>query len=180
VLAGGEIVGVEVRHGDLRDMIIAPAETPSAALSIDGSAVVTDAPLTILRFSGEDLTAAQATGGTVLRVDGREIALRPEVTGTIIQSSGGYQAGSQELLAGGLTGDPPANRPVLVEHGDGRFSLMRAAAMEPGDGLWRLQVAEPPDFTVDGETTAFHYYPVREIDGRPKLRIQPLSVWTRE
>lgn len=179
---GGEVVGVEVRHGEFRDLIIAPADVPGEPLSVDGGAVVTDAPLTIIRFRGDEPIAAQATGGTLLRIGGREIALRPEVRATIIACSGGDVGGSTELtVEGELPADLPlAGRPVLVEHADGRFSLMTAESFEARGGGGVLRVAEPPDFTVAGETTSFHYYPVRTIDGRPTLRIQPITTWAEE
>lgn len=180
--AGGEVVGVEVRHGDLRDLIIAPADLAAEALSIDGGAVVTDAPLAIVRFRGDQPIAAQATGGTVLRIGGREIALRPEVRATITASTGGDAGGSTEVsVEGDLPADLPlAGWPVLVEHADGRFSLMTAESFVARGGGGVLRVAEAPDFTVAGETTSFHYYPVRAIDGRPTLRIQPITTWTQE
>jgi len=43
-----------------------------------------------------------------------------------------------------------------------------------------LVCSEPPDFTVTGGSTSFHYYPVREIEGTPTLRIQPLTTWHAE
>ncbi len=181
LVADGQTVGVEVRHGAFRDAIIAPAETPGSPLSIDGGAIVTDAPFVVLRFDGDGLVAAQATGGTVLRVGEREIALRPELAGAITACSGGYEGGSDRILVEGLGAQaPPADRPILVDHANGQFSLMQAVAADARDGNWQLQVAEPPDFTVLGQTTDFHYCPVRKIDGRPALRIQPISTWTRE
>ena len=69
---------------------------------------------------------------------------------------------------------------MLVEHADGRFSLMTAESFEARGGGGVLRVAEPPDFTVAGETTSFPYYPVRTIDGRPTLRIQPITTWAEE
>ncbi len=174
--ANGEVVGVEVRHGDMIDLIVAPVDAPDSLLDIAGAGLATDALLTVARMRGGEPVAAQATGGTALRVGGHEIALRPEVTGTIVACRGGYEDGSAELtVEGDLPGDlPVAGRPVLVGHADGRFSLLEAEALEAREGGWVLRTAQPPDFTVEGEATSFHYYPVRDIEGRPTLRIQPI------
>ena len=182
LMADGEVVGVEVRHGEFRDLIVAPADVPTEPLSIDDGTVVTDAPLTIIRLRGDEPVAAQATGGTVLRIGGQEIVLRPEVSATITACVGGDAGGSTELtVEGDLPADLPlAGWPVLVEHADGRFSLLNAAGLEARGGGGVLRVAEPPDFTVAGATTSFHCYPVRAIDGRPALRIQPITAWTEE
>ncbi len=180
--AGGAIVGVEVRHGDFRDLIIAPVEAPAEPITIAEAPITSDAPLTIIRLRGDGPIAAQATGGTLLRIGEREIVLRPELTATVTACTGGYEDGAPELtIEGNLPADLPiAGRPVLVEHADGRFSLLEAQRLEVRDGAQVLVCAQPPDFTVAGDTTGFHYYPVREIDGRPTLRIQPLTTWGAE
>ncbi|MGD9496592.1 MAG: heparinase II/III family protein [Armatimonadota bacterium] len=180
--SGGEVVGVEVRHGEFRDLIIAPPEAPTEPIQIAEAGITTDAPLAVIRIRRDELIAAQATGGTLLHIGAREIALRPELRATITASTGGEQGGSPELtIEGDLPADLPlAGRPVLVEHTDGRFSLLEAVRLEERDGAQVLVCAQPPDFTVAGETTSFHYYPVRQIEGHPTLRIQPLTTWGAE
>ncbi|HCA46104.1 MAG TPA: hypothetical protein DEP45_01745 [Armatimonadetes bacterium] len=84
-----------------------------------------------------------------------------------------------------VEGDLPAGaalagRPVVVEHADGRFSLLTAERVETRGAATVLVCSEPPDFTVTGGSTSFHYYPVREIEGTPTLRIQPLTTWHAE
>ena len=179
LIADGAIVGVEVRHGDLRDLIIAPADAPAEPISLEAEEGITDAPLTVIRLRDGEPIAAQATGGTLLRIGEREIALQPELHATVTACSGGYADGSPELVVEGdlPAGADVAGRPVLVEHADGRFSLLTAERVEARDGARVLVCAQPPDFTIAGEATRFHYYPVTEIEGLPRLRVQPLTTW---
>ena len=63
--------------------------------------------------------------------------------------------------------------PVLVDHANGRFSLLTATSLTAEV----LEAAQPPDFTVAGVKTSFHYYPVAETEGAPTFRIQPVTSW---
>ena len=60
---------------------------------------------------------------------------------------------------------------------DGAFSLLRLEQMEITDDGMYLRVSEPPDFSVEGEKTSFHFYPIRTIEGRPRFRIDSCATW---
>jgi len=175
LLADGVQVGVEVRYGDTRDLIIAPAQRPTGALVVASADLETDALLAVVRLIGDEVVAANASGGTTIRVGQWQMPLQPVVTGTITAASGDPAAPSTSLTVNAdlPEGFAAEGLPVLVDHADGRFSLLTATSLSSEV----LETAEPPDFTVAGATTSFHYYPVAETEGAPTFRIQPVTSW---
>jgi hypothetical protein len=175
LLADGVQVGVEVRHGELRDLIIAPVERPVDGLAVSPAGVETDALLAVIRLVDDRIIAADATGGTFLRMGSWQMPLHPVVTGKITAASGGPDARSTSLTVDAPVPDGFAAEglPVLVNHANGRFSLMTATSLTAKT----LEVVEPPDFTVQSNATRFHYYPVQEVDGTPTFRFQPTTSW---
>lgn len=179
--SAGEQVGLEVRFEQYRDLVIAPRQPPEAALTIEENGVQTDAMLAVARVSGDEVVAAQATGGTLFRVGTWEMKTAPDVTGTILAASGGANGGSTRLAveADIPTSAPLTDAPVLVTHADGAFSLMTVKQVHHEDGKTLLEVEEPPDFSVEAGKTTFRYYPRREIEGVPRFTVQSLCSWTQ-
>ncbi len=177
---GGEVVGVEIDHGEFTDIVIAPVSDPAGPLTIDDREIATDALFAIVRLRDGQPIMAQATGGSMLRIGELQLTAAPHPDAEVLECHGGEDDRSI-LLAGTVPeGADIAGRPVLVEHANGRFSLLEATGLETRDGTTILTVADPPDFTVEGDTTRFHYYPLAEITGRPRLRTQARIDWRAE
>ncbi len=173
--ADGQVVGTEVRFGGYTDLIVAPPQKPEQPITIAEHELTTDAAFCLVRLQGGKLIAAELNNGTLLQFGGFKIATERPLTGEIVEASGGATV----LKVANLSGNhkPTPGAPVYVQHADAAFSLLELKSVESRDGNTYLHVAEPPDFSVQGEKTQFHFYPIRTIEGRPQFRIDPCTTW---
>ncbi len=177
--AGGQLVGAEITFGDWTDLVIVPQDKLEGPISLDQHKVGTDAIFAVLRMQADKLVAAELDGGTLLQVGDYKIVAPGTFSGEIVEACGDPDNPSTELRTAHAeaTFDPLPGAYVHVRHADGAFSLLRLQRIERKNGDAYLRVAEPPDFSVTGEKTTFHYYPIRTIDGHPSFRIASTVSW---
>ena len=177
--ADGQVVGAEVQFGGYTDLIVAPLQKPKQPITIAEHDLTTDAAFGVVRLQDGKVIAAELNNGTLLRLGEFKIAAEGPLTGEIVEASGGLKDGSAVLKVANLsTGhEPLPGADVYVEHADGAFSLLELESVERKDGNTYLHVVEPPDFSIEGEKTKFHFYPIRTIEGRPKFRIDCCVRW---
>lgn len=174
----GNVIGAAVTHGDYVDLIIAPATDSTDLLSASEYPFSTDARFAMVRLLDGKPVAAELDGGTVLRYADFQIAAQPALSGRIVEASGGKN-GSTILKVIDMTPDrlPTQGSHLHIRHADGAFSLAVITSAERNGDQAILHVVEPPDFSVTGDRTAFHYYPIREIDGTPTFTIHSWASW---
>ena len=180
--AGGNIVGAEIRFDDYTDLVIAPTEKPDEPITIAEHPLQTDAAFAFIRLRDGVPVAAELNAGTLLKLGEFKLTCGGPISGRIIAANGDPANPSTEIKVADMSVEhtPVPGSLLFVTHADGAFSLMKLERAEVRDAATYLHLTEPPDFSVAGDKTSFHYYPIREADGIPAFVIQPYATWTVE
>ena len=176
----GRVVGVAVEFGPYVDVVIAPTDAPQGPLRIDEYGITTDAAFTIVRLQDGNAVAIDACGGTNIEAPGVHLSLPGVMSGRITSAVGGLSTGRTTIAVDSIENpfDPPDGSDVFVRHADGAFSLLQLESIKNQGDTAEITLSEPPDFTVEGASTEFKYYPIRKIEGQPTLRIVPTMSWS--
>ena len=179
VIVDGQTVGVVIEFGPYVDVVISPIHRPEAPLRIGEYGITTDAAFTMVRLQGGNAVALDACGGTDIEAPGVHLALPGAMSGRITSAIGGLSTGRTTITVDDVENpfEPPEGSDLFVTHADGAFSLLRVEAIKIDGDTAEITLSEPPDFTVEGATTEFKYYPIRTIEGQPKFRIVPTMSW---
>lgn len=177
----GEIVGAQVVFGDYTDLVIAPLQKPMQPIALDQFGLLTDAAFAIVRLQQGRPIAAEMHDGTLLQLGDFVLEAATSVTGDIAQASGGLEGSTAVQVS--TTRDPgdwPAGTPIHVTHADGAYSLMHLDRLETDGDAITMHVSEPPDFSVDGDETHFHFYPIRTAPGHPSFTMYSTTSWSEK
>ena len=176
----GELVGAQVVFGDYTDLIIAPLQKPMQPIALDQFGLLTDAAFAIVRLQQGRPIAAEMHDGTLLQLGDFVLETAPSVTGDIAQASGSLEGSTAVRVS--TDRDPgawPAGTPIHVTHADGAYSLMYLDRLETDGDVITMHVSEPPDFSVDGDETHFHFYPIRTAPGHPSFTMYSTASWSK-
>ena len=167
VCVDGECVGAVVEGQGFSDRIVFMRERPSAPVAL-GNGLSTDACLTLVRSAGSDTTVQVVDGRA--QIGGLEVDSGPAIEGEVTDTD--REAGTL-TVAGNLDPSDTSDRFLIVDHADGATSVLEIDSIQPSAKGTEILLKEPPDFDLTPSGTEFHFYPCREIEGRPRARIIP-------
>lgn len=176
----GQTVGVAIEFGPYVDVVLSPIDKPAEPLHIQEYDITTDAAFTMVRLRNGVTVAVEACDGTSVEAPGVHLSLPGVMSGRITSAVGGLSTGRTTITVDGIENafEPPDGSDVFVTHADGAFSLLRVEAIKISGDAAEITLSEPPDFTVEGASTQFKYYPIRTIEGQPTFRIVPNISWS--
>ena len=168
--------------------IAAPLQGPQGR-SREAGRAPTGVPVALAQWGGSqgrseaedgNAVALDSCGGTEIEAPGIHLSLPGVMSGRITSAIGGLSTGRTTLAVDAIENPfvPPAGSDLFVSHADGAFSLLRIEAIKINGDTAEITLSEPPDFTVEGATTEFKYYPIRTIEGQPTFRIVPTMSWS--
>lgn len=136
--------------------------------------------LTIEHTAGADTVSSNDRGVSVVRTqDGRErfrYELEEGVAGRVI----GAQDGALLIDAGLCAESQVAGRTMVVTHGDGSTHGYRIASIEPHRDHTLVRVDGQLGFVIEGDTTRFTSFPLREVKGANTVRIHDVRYVAHE